>query len=359
MSNGTEAEERRQKILIVDDTPANIEILYKILKKEYDILFAKNGKDGIRMVREQAPDLILLDIMMPGMDGYEVCAVLKADPATAKIPVIFVTAMVNEEDEAKGLLCGAIDYVTKPITPSIVLARVRNHLKLKRSTDLLEELTAKLEEKNRELEILAREDGLTGIANRRQFNEVLQSEIKRAMRNGRALSLIICDVDHFKKYNDLYGHLAGDKCLQLLGALLRESFKRAGELPARYGGEEFAVILPDTDAATGAQQAERLRKLLADLALPHAGSEEGVVTVSVGVVGGMMTHGLDAEWFIREADQALYLSKANGRNRVTSVACEDGDDAVSAPQGAPEASGAHESNGHTGQTLHAVSQSAG
>lgn len=309
--------QRRQKLLIVDDTPANIEILYKILKSEYDVLFAKSGADGVRLVREQLPDLILLDIMMPGMDGYQVCAALKEDPLTAKIPVIFVTAMGNEEDEAKGLELGAIDYLTKPISPPIVLARVRNHLDLKRKSDLLEQLTLQLEEKNRALEVLAREDGLTGVANRRHLNDVLHAELQRAMRNRRHLSLILFDIDHFKRFNDLYGHLAGDKCLQLIGALLRASFKRAGDLPARYGGEEFAVVLPDTSVEKAAELAEGLRLGLLEQALPHSGSASAVVTLSAGVAGAQVAPGHGVEWFIGEADRALYLAKANGRNRVT------------------------------------------
>lgn len=337
-----------QKILIVDDTPANIEILYKILKGEYDILFAKSGADGIRIARQQLPDLILLDIMMPEMDGYEVCKVLKRDALTAHIPVVFVTAMGSEEDETKGLGMGAIDYITKPISPPIVLARVRNHLELKLKSDLLEKLTRELEGKNRELEILAREDALTHVANRRQFNEMMQAEIQRAMRNERHLSLILCDIDHFKKFNDMYGHLAGDRCLQLLGALMKSCFKRAGELPARYGGEEFAVILPDTSLRQAGEHAERLRRVLLEQALPHAGSDQGVVTISAGVAGARLERWHDIEWFISEADRALYRSKTAGRNRVTlSSECT------------PEPGRSHEEQGETGQPEHDAAQPGG
>jgi len=317
-------QERRQKILIVDDTPANIEILYKILQGDYDIHFAKSGADGLRIANKETPDLILLDIMMPEMDGYQVCAALKGDPRTAGIPIIFVTAMGSDEDETKGLECGAIDYITKPISPPIVKARVKNHLELKRSRDLLEELTIALGEKNRELEVFAREDALTGLANRRHFNEVLDAEIKRALRTGQFLSLILCDVDFFKKYNDQYGHIAGDKCLQAIGKIMRGSFKRAGDVPARYGGEEFAAILPDTTPDKAAQLAERLRLELIAQALPHAlEGVPGQVTLSVGVVGVRATREHSAEWFIREADQALYRSKENGRNQVTLVSYAD------------------------------------
>ena len=314
------AQNKRQKILIVDDTLANIEILFKILQGDYEIFFAKSGFDGVRIVKKEMPDLILLDIMMPDMDGYQVCAAIKGDPQTASIPIIFITAMGNVEDETKGLGCGAIDYITKPISPPIVKARVRNHLELKRSRDLLETLASELSEKNRKLEVLAREDGLTGLANRRHFNEVLDAEIKRGQRTGQLLTLILCDVDFFKKYNDQYGHVAGDKCLQAIGEIMRSCFKRAGDLPARYGGEEFAAILPDTPYESGVQMAERLRQEMIDWALPHTDAGVlGLVTLSIGVVGGQATRERDAEWFIREADLALYQSKENGRNQVTAV----------------------------------------
>ncbi|QWV92297.1 diguanylate cyclase [Geomonas oryzisoli] len=311
----------RGKILIVDDTTTNIDILYQILKGEFDVLFAKSGVDGIRMVREHTPDLVLLDVMMPDMDGYEVCRTLKQDPATAGLPVVFVTAMGNDEDETRGLELGAIDYLTKPIRPPIVLARVRNHVELKHRGDLLEQLSRELAQKNRELEELARQDGLTGVSNRRHFDESLRSEVQRATRNGRNLSLIMCDIDRFKQFNDLYGHPAGDTSLQLVGELLRKSFKRAGEVVARYGGEEFAVILPDTSAELAGHLAERLRLELMAHALPHAHSEFGVVTMSIGVAGGLATRDHGVEWYISSADDALYRSKAQGRNRVS--VCED------------------------------------
>ena len=310
----------RHKILIVDDTTANIEILYKILHGEYDVYFAKNGRDGIKVVQREMPDLILLDIMMPEMDGYQVCTQLKADPLTASIPVIFITAMGSEEDETKGLDCGAIDYLTKPISPPIVRARVRNHLELKRSRDTLEALGRELVDKNLELKKLAREDGLTGLANRRHFNEILEAEIKRAYRTRQFLSLILCDVDYFKRFNDFYGHVAGDKCLQVIGATLLSTFMRAGDLPARYGGEEFAVILPETTPDSAEKLAEKLRQKVVARAIPHAQSDAlEVVSFSIGVVGAQVTRERNAEWFISTADRALYDSKENGRNRVTAA----------------------------------------
>ncbi|HEY5512909.1 MAG TPA: diguanylate cyclase [Geomonas sp.] len=325
MSGVTSGGPARQKILIVDDTLANIEILYKILQGDYDVFFAKNGRDGLRVVKREMPDLILLDIMMPEMDGYQVCSLLKADPQTAPIPVIFITAMGSEEDETKGLDRGAIDYITKPISPPIVRARIRNHLELKRSRDMLEALGLELSDKNLALKKLAREDGLTGLANRRHFNELLDAEIKRAFRTGQFLSLILCDVDFFKRYNDHYGHVAGDKCLQIIGATMLATFMRAGDLPARYGGEEFAVILPDTPPDKVEQLAEKLRQKIIAQAIPHAFSDAlEVVSFSIGVVGAQATRERNAEWYIGAADRALYRSKENGRNRVTAASL-DGD----------------------------------
>ncbi|MCM2358768.1 MAG: diguanylate cyclase [Geobacteraceae bacterium] len=313
----------RLKILIVDDTPANIQILNEVLQGDYDIFFATNGPDGIRIAQREAPDLILLDIMMPEMDGYEACARLKEDPRTRQTPVIFITAMGEEEDEAKGLECGAIDYITKPISPPIVKARVKNHLELKLHRDALEELTLELGNKNRELERLAREDSLTGLANRRHFIEVLNAEINRASRTRQFLSLILCDVDFFKNYNDHYGHVAGDRCLQAVGQILQSSFRRAGDLPARYGGEEFTVILPDTPLSGAAQLAEKLRQRMIVEAMPHAFSAVAAqVTLSIGVAGTRETRGRTAAWLIDEADQAMYRSKEGGRNRVTVVSLD-------------------------------------
>ncbi len=312
--------EEQQKILVVDDMPANIQILNEVLQKNYTVFFATSGREGIRIAQREEPDLILLDIIMSEMDGYEVCARLKADPRTRQIPVIFITAMSNDEDEAKGLECGAIDYITKPISPPIVQARVKNHLELKRTRDILEELTLELEIKNRELNRIAREDALTGLANRRHFDEVLECEVNRARRNGQFLSLILCDVDFFKKFNDHYGHLAGDRCLKAIGEVLLRTFKRAGDLPARYGGEEFTVILPETPSIKAAQLAERLREGLLAQAIPHAFSEAAaIVTLSFGVMGARVTRERGAEWFIHEADKVLYQSKQNGRNKVMAV----------------------------------------
>lgn len=327
------------KILIVDDVPQNIEILNSMLKNDYEVYFAVNGQDALNTAIAVIPHLILLDIMMPGMDGYEVCRSLKNDPVLKDIPVIFITAMDRAENETQGLELGAVDYVTKPFNPAIVKLRVKNQLELKRQRDALsfktaelhrtnaalqqanealEERRIQLENANRLLEKMAIEDVLTGLANRRHFNQVLQAEIQRGRRYNDCLSLIMCDVDYFKRYNDYYGHMAGDQCLQAIGKMFHQIFKRAGELSARYGGEEFAVILPRTAPQRAHELAETLRTEIINLGIEHQCSDIArCITFSIGVVSATNCEERNMEWFIRAADEALYESKEEGRNRVT------------------------------------------
>lgn len=298
--------QQRPMILIVDDVPTNVQILAEALSSVYRIKVASNGIDALKIAQRERPDLILLDVMMPGMDGFEVCRQLKEDAHTHKIPVIFVTAKNANSDEELGLNLGAVDYITKPFVIPITKARIRNHIRLKQQADLLESLSLL--------------DALTGIPNRRRFDEALASELKRALRDGTPLSLLMIDIDHFKQYNDYYGHGAGDGCLQRVAAELSQGVVRPSDLVARYGGEEFVVILPETDQASALQIAERLRQRIEKLGLTHACSAaEPVVTISVGVA----TQASIPENFLPQmlsdaADKALYMAKEGGRNRVCS-----------------------------------------
>jgi diguanylate cyclase (GGDEF)-like protein len=295
----------KQTVLIVDDTPANIEILSEVLSNEYEVLFATSGQDALNIAFDQNVDLILLDIVMPDMDGYEVCARLKKDSRTRTVPIIFVTAMDQEEDETKGLDVGAIDYLPKPIRPPIVKARVRNHLELKRYRDFLENLSST--------------DGLTGISNRRRFDEALDCEWQRARRNQTPLSLILMDVDLFKDYNDFYGHLAGDDCLRQLARVLTEGVRRPTDLVARYGGEEFACLLPDTDLEGAVWIASRMREKVNTMNMPHAHSSVADhITLSLGVATLIPVVGQSSFDLIRHADECLYASKRKGRNQIRS-----------------------------------------
>jgi len=293
----------RPKILVVDDIPSNVHVLSRILKDDYDIYFATDGEKALDLVQARMPDLVLLDIMMPGMDGFEVCRRIKADPATHDIPVIFISAKSEVEDETRGLEVGAIDFISKPISPPIVKARVRNHLLLKRQTDLL-----------RSLSFL---DGLTGIANRRRFDEAMTREWRRCARSHLPLSLIILDVDHFKAYNDHYGHQAGDECLRMVAEVLSDRAKRPSDLVARYGGEEFVCLLPETDGPGAVRVAEGFRTSVAECRIPHAQSPViPYVTISLGVATVIPSAEGSPERLAEMADQLLYRAKRTGRNRV-------------------------------------------
>lgn len=293
----------RPKILVVDDIPSNVHVLSRVLKGDYDIYFATDGEKALDLVQTRMPDLVLLDIMMPGMDGFEVCRRIKSDPATHDIPVIFISAKSEVEDETRGLEVGAIDFITKPISPPIVKARVRNHLLLKRQADLL-----------RSLSFL---DGLTGIANRRRFDDTMAREWRRCARSHLPLSLIILDVDHFKAYNDHYGHQAGDECLRVVAEVLSDHVRRPSDLVARYGGEEFVCLLPETDGPGATRVAEGFRTGVAERRIPHAQSPVApYVTISLGVATVIPSAEGSPEKLAEMADQLLYRAKRTGRNRV-------------------------------------------
>jgi diguanylate cyclase (GGDEF)-like protein len=296
----------KQTLLIVDDMVSNIEILDGILGADYDILFATSGKDALQIAGEQKPDLILLDIVMPEMDGYEVCSRLKADSRTSDIPVIFITAMGQEEDESKGLNLGAIDYLTKPVRPSIVKARVRNHLELKRYRDSLKTLSTI--------------DGLTGIPNRRKLDETMDIEWQRSRRNQTPLSFLLMDIDFFKAFNDHYGHLAGDDCLRQVARKLAETVRRPADIVARYGGEEFGLLLPETDASGALWAANRVQEKIKILHIPHAYSTAAdYITLSIGAATLIATDKLTISDLIRHADELLYKAKQEGRNQIRSL----------------------------------------
>ena len=307
------------RVLIVDDEPANVHVLAEALAGQYDVRFATGAARALELAGAEPFDLILSDVVMPGMDGFELLRRLKAVPETQHVPVIFVTAMDEIDDEERGLLLGAVDYITKPIRPAIVRARVRTHVELKTQRDLLEQR--------------ALIDGLTGIANRRRFDQELDARWRAAQRNRSALSLLLIDVDHFKQFNDSYGHGDGDDCLRRVAGAIATTCNRAGDLAARYGGEEFAVILP------GAAAEAQLRRLLAairGLAIPHRASSAGeVVTASVGVVEVVPDGSLAAAQALERADQQLYAAKKEGRNRCVHLRLADGERRVLFAEEAP------------------------
>ncbi len=300
-------DDERQKILIVDDERFNINVLVELLKPEHKTTVAKNGRQALeRVLMGTPPDLILLDVMMPGMDGYEVIQKLKDNEKTKNIPVIFITALSQTSDEAKGFDLGAVDYITKPFQPTIVKARVNTHLRLKRKSDLLESLVAL--------------DGLTEIPNRRRFDETLDLEWKRAIRNNNLLSLVLMDIDHFKLYNDNYGHAAGDVCLKKVARSIEKVPQRPADLVARYGGEEFVAVLPETDGEGATQIAEQMREAVFSLGVTHEfSSASDVVTISLGVATIYPVVEIDQKYLIEQADKGLYDAKEEGRNRFVDV----------------------------------------
>lgn len=292
----------RPRILVVDDQPTNIRVIHGLFKDDCDLYMATDGEQAIAQCDAHLPDLILLDVMMPGVDGHEVCRRLKAHPRTADIPIIFLTAQHNEDDEARGFELGAVDFITKPINSVIVRARVRTHLALKFQTDLLKNI--------------ALLDGLTGVANRRKLDEDLGAQWLQCARNQQPLSLILIDVDFFKRYNDHYGHQQGDDCLRKVAEMLRLTLKRPLDTAGRYGGEEFMCILPETDLDGACRLAEQILAAIRGLGIAHAQSEiDGVVTVSLGVASTLPKHERAPLELIEAADRMLYEAKRNGRAR--------------------------------------------
>ena len=317
-------EDGRPLLLIVDDDPASVHQLYEVARGLGDVRFCLNGEDALRLVGDARPDLVILDMDLPGISGEDTCRTLRRHLAPAELPIIFVTERGDPVREARALDLGANDFILKPFNPPVARARMETLLVLKRRTDELLRLT--------------HTDALTGLANRRLFDLTLEREWRRAVRNSLTLSLLMVDVDHFKSFNDAYGHPEGDACLRRVGQALKEVAQRAGDVAARYGGEEFAVLLPHTDLAQGLRCAERVHEAIAQCAIPHFGAlGHDRLTVSVGVstietgdafsrrtrraamhgegLGGRDGAAAGALALVEAADQALYLAKAQGRNQ--------------------------------------------
>ncbi len=308
---GAEGQGRR-KVLIVDDQRFNIRLMAGILDgDQHELLFATDGEQALEMASAQGVDLVLLDVVMPGIDGYEVCRRLKDNDDTRTIPVIFVTSMSEVDDEAKGFDVGGVDYITKPLSPRTVRARVRTHLELKHARDLLERLSLI--------------DALTGIANRRRFDEHCDLEWRRCKRSGSPLSLLLVDVDFFKQFNDTYGHARGDECLQRIARVLGERFRRPSDLVARYGGEEFGVVLPDTDGPSARWLMERALADVRGMEIEHGHSSvDPKVTISLGGVSQVPSSESHSTT-LAKADDLLYAAKEGGRNRGMHLDADSGE----------------------------------
>jgi len=295
-------EAKSNSVLVVDDESSNILALTHILGPDYVIYAAKNGQKGIEAADKYLPDVILLDIMMPEMDGYAVISALKNAETTRDIPVVFITGLSNADDEEKGLNLGAADYISKPFSPAIVKLRVRNQIKM------INQL--------RMIELLSLIDQLTSIPNRRGFDNRMDMEWIRAIRENTSISILLMDVDKFKVYNDTYGHQQGDRVLQAVAKTMTQSLHRPGDYAARWGGEEFIVLMPNTDLDGAMAIAEKIRRDVSNVVIPCEDGTETMVTVSIGVNSLTPQRAGSRDDFIAGADKALYNAKESGRNQV-------------------------------------------
>jgi len=292
-----------QTILIVDDESANRLILQELLDVEAKFLFASNGTEAINLAREHLPDLILLDVIMPDLSGFEVVERLKSCPTTMHVAVIFITGLANSDDEERGFSVGACDYIYKPFKPSIVTARVNMHLELIRQRKLL----------NRIVHV----DALTGLANRRKLDESLEKEIQACKREFSTLLVALIDVDYFKQYNDHYGHGAGDNALKKVAAALKEVAQRPRDFVARYGGEEFLLMAPHIDELGSHKMLNNLILAIEDKQIKHEYSDVGeLLTVSIGAALIQVNSETTSDKSLGLADRLLYRAKRAGRNQI-------------------------------------------
>jgi len=331
----TETIPKKDYVLVVDDTPPNLHLLITMLtRKGYDARGEADGELALVSIDKDLPDLVLLDINMPNIDGFEVCRRLKASDRTREIPVIFISARDEVLDKVQAFSVGAVDYITKPFQIAEVLARVDNQITLRKLQKQLQEQNellkkeishrilaeAMLQEANVQLERLVNLDGLTKLANRRCFDEYLEQEWQRLAREQQSLALIMCDIDFFKNYNDSYGHIVGDDCLKKVSALIQQSVRRPADLAARYGGEEFVVVLPNTDVEGAMAVAEIIRQKLRELAIPHQDSAVSeYVTLSMGVTSLIPKLDSNPSVLLTAADYALYRAKELGRNQTYQI----------------------------------------
>ncbi|MFN4968512.1 MAG: diguanylate cyclase domain-containing protein [Pseudanabaena sp.] len=306
-------------ILIVDDDIFMRKILVRYLEREnYRVVEAANGLEALKLFQEYQPDLILLDAVMPVLDGFECCLRLQKLPQGDHTPILIITALENRESVDRAYEVGASDYVAKPIHWAVLRHRVRRLLEQANLRQKLESANRRLAVVIKELQRLVSIDGLTQVANRRCLDEYLEQEFKRSCREKIPISLVLCDIDFFKKYNDNYGHQEGDLCLQAVAQSISKATNRPADLVARYGGEEFVIVLPNTDQEGGMNIAVKATELVRSLQIPHDYSEVApYVTISCGVATLFPhQHTQAINLLLKSADRALYVAKAEGRNCV-------------------------------------------
>ena len=305
------------KILVVDDSPTIRAALKGLLERMgHTVVEANDGKEALQMYRQDRPGLVLIDVVMPIMDGYESARHMRETKADEWVPIIFLSSKEADQDLDRAIEAGGDDYLVKPVSFVVLNAKIRALQRLESMRTKQLEMSRDLASANRELEKLSRQDGLTGIANRRYFDSYLVTEVRRGARERQPLSLILSDVDHFKAFNDCYGHQAGDDCLRRVAAALSSAGRRPADLAARYGGEEFAMVLPGTVLEGAIDVAQAVSRVIEGLGIPHARSAVNPkVTLSQGIVSLTPEKETSTEDLIQRADQALYLAKQQGRNR--------------------------------------------
>ena len=313
------------KTLVIEDSKSSLNLLCRHIQKiGITPIPAETGAQGIELFLQERPDLVLLDIVMPDIDGFEVARQIRQLEAPSDwTPIIFLSSLSKDRDIEMGIAAGGDDYLLKPISEIVLAAKIRAMQRIIQMRQSLLVLTRKLDAANQELKRLSSLDGLTGIANRRHFDEVLMREWRRAMRNGEELAILMCDIDYFKAFNDSYGHQSGDECLRQVAHTLSLAMDRGGDLLARYGGEEFVAMLPGTTLNGASFVAEQMRLAVEELALPHPASPYGRITASFGVASAVAMPETDPKNLVGAADLALYKAKHAGRNRIFQMASLD------------------------------------
>lgn len=306
------------KILVIEDSKSSLKLLCEHIRKmDITPIPAETGTLGVDLFLQERPDMVLLDIIMPDLDGYEVSRQIRQIETPGEwTPIIFLSSLNKDQDIEKGIAAGGDDYLLKPISQVVLGAKIRAMQRIIQMRQSLLVLTRKLDAANQELKRLTSLDGLTGIANRRHFDGVLLREWRRAMRQGEEISVLMCDIDFFKQYNDTFGHQSGDECLRQIAQTLSQTMDRGGDLLARFGGEEFIAVLPGTSLSGASFVAEQMRKAIIQLNIAHPGAAFGQVTASFGVASAVAMPETNPQDLVGAADLALYKAKHRGRNRV-------------------------------------------
>jgi len=309
------------KVLIVDDSETIRAVLANSVRTmKLEPVLADCGEKAVELFAAERPSLVLLDVNMPGIDGYETARRIRALLPDEWVPIIFLSASEADQDLERAIECGGDDYLVKPVSPVVLTAKMRALQRLDQMRRKLVEVSNDLSAANQRLEELSHQDSLTGIANRRAFDFLLERQFREAKRRSEPFSVALCDVDHFKAYNDHYGHLAGDDCLKQIAAALARACKRPTDVAARFGGEEFALLLPETTGEGALAVVERVRQELAALGIAHAGSlTSSCVTLSAGIASFSPERDIASRDLTVRADAALYRAKQLGRNRAVAA----------------------------------------